>query len=256
MLKILIADDEPWMRKCMLESIDWAAEGFEVVGLAANGMEALQMIIQKTPDIVFTDIKMPGLSGIELLKKVRAAKLSVEFIFLSGYNNFDYAKDALNYGAMGYLLKPFETDELLNILYTARQRVLQKNNIDPSIPLNPQAEVQQNKNFYSHLVFQIKSYISTHYMEDINLESIAREFKFSPNYLSRIFKEHEDIRMLDYLTRYRIDIAKEILQDARYSISDAASMVGYKNNPKYFTKIFKRLEGVTPQEYRQKKPPE
>lgn len=254
MLKILIADDENWMLKCMLECIDWEKEGFEVVGLAENGPQALNLILEKEPNIVFTDIKMPGMNGIEILKQVKKTHKHIEFIFLSGYNSFDYAKDAINYGALGYLLKPVETAELITILNTAKEKIYTEKNNTYLFSTDLELEALKNKNFYENLVFQIKTYIASHYMEDINLESIAREFKFSPNYLSKTFKNKEGERLLDYLIRYRIDIAKKLLWDTRHTITDVATLVGYRNNPKYFTKIFKKLEGITPQEYIQKKP--
>lgn len=106
MLKLIIADDERVIRETISTLIDWKQYDIELVGLCSNGLEAYDMILDESPDIVLTDIKMPGLDGLELIKKVSDTDLATQFIILSGYGEFDYAKKAMKYGVKHYLLKP------------------------------------------------------------------------------------------------------------------------------------------------------
>lgn len=106
MLKLIIADDERAIRETISRLIDWKKYEIELVGLCKNGLEAYDMILDESPDIVLTDIKMPGLDGLDLIKKVSETGLTVQFIILSGYGEFEYAKKAMKYGVKHYLLKP------------------------------------------------------------------------------------------------------------------------------------------------------
>lgn len=116
MIKLLVIDDEIWIRERIAREIPWDSVGAEVIGAAQDGMEALEQIEQTQPDVIITDIRMPGLDGIELLKELKSRSIDSKIIILSGYNDFSYAKDALRYGAFDYVLKPVEDEELLEIV--------------------------------------------------------------------------------------------------------------------------------------------
>ncbi|MBR5356996.1 MAG: response regulator [Lachnospiraceae bacterium] len=120
MFKVLLVDDEPFIIQGLSMLIDWKKEGFDIVATASNGEEALEYIKSEAPDIVFADIKMPNMTGIELLKKVYEEKISsAKFVILTGFDDFDYARSALKYKALDYLLKPIGKEELLNVLKKA-----------------------------------------------------------------------------------------------------------------------------------------
>ena len=113
MLNLLIADDEKVIRESLAECLDWAAMGIRVVACCANGLEALDAILDETPDIVMTDIKMPGLNGLDLIEKAQAIDRDIEFIILSGYREFDFAHKAIKLGVRRYLLKPVSEEQVL-----------------------------------------------------------------------------------------------------------------------------------------------
>ena len=106
MLKLIIADDERIIRETISTIINWKEYDIEVVGLCKNGMETYDMIMDETPDIVLTDIRMPGMDGLELIRRISGTDLNVQFIILSGYGEFEYAKEAMKNGVKYYLLKP------------------------------------------------------------------------------------------------------------------------------------------------------
>ena len=106
MYRMLIVDDERIIRETLSRHIDWAALDVQVIGTASNGLEAYDIIMDEYPDIVMTDIKMPGFSGLELLQRIKSLHPDIEFILLSGYGEFEYAQKAMQWGVRHYLLKP------------------------------------------------------------------------------------------------------------------------------------------------------
>lgn len=106
MIKLVIADDEKTIRETINSLINWEELGIEVIGLCQNGLEAYNMIIDSSPDIVLTDLKMPGMGGLELIEKIYESDKNTQFIILSGYGEFEYAKKAMSFGVREYLLKP------------------------------------------------------------------------------------------------------------------------------------------------------
>ena len=537
MITVLVVDDEKWARDEIVSSVNWEAHGFRLLSEAGDGIEALTLIRQLNPDIVLADIQIPGIDGIELLRRSRESGNACVFIYFSGFDRFEYAKSAVNLGAIGYILKPVDEKELLELLLKAKElieeerkktqshkllmdltadtlrkqrsefirrilqqaavpgedlagqlqtldmrlagagftafsceidrypRVLEKYGKDqvrqygrklqelfhqmlagagvhfyldasdkgvdgvinycsgdmaarknlleacekiievfakeppgltvtigigkevtglenihasfvnageglerriiaggcrviepgPEISLkiktvildppmlrditeclekggpeladrivgrvkeriqsggitvgdirsfnyhfveavfnllvkvggspeellgNPRVLCDEmdlcedadslaekinatlqagigfvkefNQNYHNKLLGSVKKYIDAHYMKDISLESIAQEFKFHPNYLSKLFKEETGQNFIEYLTFIRISKGKELLADLRHNVLDVALMVGYKD-AKYFTKVFKKVVGVTPSEYIGKK---
>ena len=106
MIKVVIADDEEKVCQLIMGLIDWESLGMRIVGVAHNGIEALERIKECKPDLIITDIRMPGYDGLELIRQTQEIKADVDFIIISGYRHFDYAQNAIKYGVGDYLLKP------------------------------------------------------------------------------------------------------------------------------------------------------
>jgi len=117
LLKVLLVDDEPYIRKGLNALIDWEAEGFRITGEAQNGDNAIQLLQEEKYDLIISDIKMPEMDGIEFITEVKNNKISeAKFVFLSGFYDYQYAKTAITYGCCDYILKPIQKDELLATL--------------------------------------------------------------------------------------------------------------------------------------------
>lgn len=116
MYNLIIADDEKLIREGLKSIINWETHGYHIVAVAENGNQCLELIIQHKPEVCIIDIRMPGLSGLDVIKNIRSIGLETHFIILSGYQDFGYAKQALNYHADNYLLKPLDEDELIDSL--------------------------------------------------------------------------------------------------------------------------------------------
>lgn len=131
MYRVLIVDDEAFIREGLKVICDWEELGFSVCGDAASGEEALQKILQEKPDLVLMDIKMPGMTGLEIIKKCKDAGVSSRFIVISGYSDFTYAQEAIRYGVNNYLTKPVDEDELIPTVKSIKN-AMDKENRDTS----------------------------------------------------------------------------------------------------------------------------
>lgn len=124
MLKVIIIDDESKICQMIVRIVDWENLGFEIVATSNNGLEGLELIKKYRPDVVITDVRMPGLDGIGLVTAVQkeCGDIGIDFIIISGYKHFEYAYNAIKQGVEYYLLKPIDEDELIDILVKIRNR--------------------------------------------------------------------------------------------------------------------------------------
>ena len=123
MLSLLLVDDEPLELKALKDHIDWEGMGIFQVLTAGNGRIAYEMVLEYAPDIVITDVHMPGVNGIELARKIHELNRKIKVIFLSGYDEFSYVKSAMQMGAMDYLLKPFTEKEIGKVILKAKEEM-------------------------------------------------------------------------------------------------------------------------------------
>ncbi len=234
MFRVLLVDDEELVRVSIGFSVRGAMDNVGVVGEAANGLEGLKLIRESRPDIVITDIRMPKLDGLEMIRMIREENLDVEVVVLSGYADFEYARQAMKYGVTDYLLKPVETESLRETLGVCIERIAKRRNL-----------VQEEK-----LSKRVIAYIDGHYQEDIFLDKLAEEFGSSSKYLSSLIKNETGKKFSVYLTELRIRRAEDLLLHTELGVKEIAASVGYSDQ-RYFNRIFKKLTGKTPTQYRE-----
>lgn len=111
-LSVIVADDEPELLNAVCQLIDWETLGFHLVGRAGNGLDALQLVEQLQPDFLLTDIRMPFITGTALARQAKEAQPLIQIAFLSGYDDFEYAKQGIESEIVAYLLKPISMAEL------------------------------------------------------------------------------------------------------------------------------------------------
>jgi len=126
MLKVVIADDEERICKLIRALVDWDALGLEIAGIAHDGLEAIEMVEKERPEILITDIQMPGCNGLELIETVKRTIEDLEIIIISGYAHFDYAQSAIKFGVGNYLLKPIDRIELCTTLERLKERIVNR----------------------------------------------------------------------------------------------------------------------------------
>jgi YesN/AraC family two-component response regulator len=239
MINVYIADDEVWIILGLKKLLEKLNMDIYVVGTANNGLTAREEIEMFKPDVVFTDIRMPGLTGLELLQEIPDVSPESRVVLISGYAEFEYAKEAVKHHAFDYLLKPIKEEELKRVMDSLLEK---RGEI-------PEREEEESLPTYDKMIDNVISEIRDHYMEDISLTSLASKYNVSMARLSEMIKEKLQVNFSDYIASLRIQRAKELLRDDSISIQEIAEIVGY-NDYFYFTKVFKKVEGISPSKYR------
>ena len=246
MYQVLLIDDEIQIIQWMAKAIPWEKCGFHVCELCTGSLQALQYMENHPVDLVVTDIRMPGLSGLDLIQKLHQCKPNIRTIILSGYNQFEYAQQALRYGVKGFLLKPLDPLEMTELLQNI---ALEMNKTAPFVPSQKEAESLFAMEPEGSRLTNVISYIDKNYNKDLCLKNCADLFDFHPAYLGKIFKETTGVPFNTYLNQKRIEKLKQLLNQSNLPINQLLESVGY-HNYEYFYTVFKKYEGISFSEYR------
>jgi two-component system response regulator YesN len=238
--KIFLADDEIWVIMGLKKLIEKTGAPFRVVGEANNGIVALEEIEEKKPDVLITDIRMPGMDGLQLMQMIQEKNLETRVVLVSGYAEFNYAQQAMRMGAVDYLLKPVETEALAEVMERL-EIMLNKDGKKPE----EQTDEELNPSVLESIIEEIRK----NYKDNITLTKLAERYNISAGHLSSLLKEELGMPFSEYITSKRIQRAKELLDDESLSVDAIAREVGYKDYF-YFTKVFKKAVGISPSKYR------
>lgn len=256
MIRVVIVEDERILRKGLVLSIDWEALGCAVVGEGDNGRKGLEIILQEKPDVVITDIKMPVMDGLEMLRLARE-QYSFHSIVLTGFSEFDYAKQAITLGVDDYLLKPVDETELSALMThladTIRQErrnesILKQVRQKPGAEQTGAAVEQADTGVKNYYVAQALEQIKSRYNQKLSLDMLAKQLGVSASYLSQKFKEATGFTFLDFLNQYRLRKAIQLLSTGKYRIVEVSEAVGFTNY-KHFHAVFKKYTDLTPSEF-------
>lgn len=248
MYTALVVEDEPLMREYLLLHLNRIHGMWETKGCARDGLEALALLKEGTYDLVITDIKMPRMDGLELAAYVHANCPGTDMIILTGYSEFDYARQAVRAGAADYLLKPLRDVELHEVL---SRLAAKRNAADSAGPERaPQAADARAQDDAGVLVQRARAYVQAHFAEPLSLNEVADRLGVSAAYLSSVFKSERGESYSKYLLRLRMERASLLLEThSAGKINDIALEAGYSST-KHFHAVFKDYFGVTPNEYR------
>lgn len=353
MMTLVVIDDEKIVVEWIKAMVEKLGEEFRVVGTAYNGIRGVAIVRQMKPDIVVTDIRIPGMDGLSLIEHTMEDLPDTGYIVISGYRDFSYARKALQLRVLDYVDKPITEDKFLAALSVARSYVEKRRglkeektdlsaddynelcqemtenliwylkeesgedimgyleqalanmeksgislerfqdecvkNIYVAIEVmrerNPQFEFRKNigpyqeikqmhtmeethlymmetfrefaealhaaENLYQNKkVYSLIQYIHEHYTEDIGLTELAAHVNINPAYLSMLFKEQVGMSYIKYLTKIRMEKAKELLRNGEKA-TDVGEKVGYRDY-RYFSQVFKKSENMSPNKYREK----
>ena len=271
MYRVLLVDDEQIERMALAKKIDRYYGDKVDIYHAVNGREAVAMCGEQKNDIVIMDISMPEMNGVMAAKYIRKMDDECSIIFLSAYDDFEYARNAIKVRALDYLLKPCDMNDLLAVMDTALQKHDKENafngnsisgkeqNKETEICGSNANNVRENRpkrtdnvrnSDEQTTIKYLKEYVENNYIYDISMQEAAEEMGYSDAYFSKLFKQYFNQNFTAYLTEYRIKKAKELLSNTNHSIKDISRMVGYTDS-NYFAKIFKRLVGEIPSKYRE-----
>lgn len=242
MYRLIVIDDEVSSRETICSCFPWEDFGFNVAGQFDCAADALQYLSQTTVDVILCDIVMPEISGIDFVKALVAQSSQMpKIIFLSGYADFNYAKQALSYGIIDYILKPAKYSELIEVFTRLKERL----DDEFAFSLNNSSKTDDAINL---AVTTVKKYINAQY-QTANLLEASKLVYMNPSYLSQLFKKKVGMKFSDYLMQIRMEKGKELLQDLSLKIYNISEMVGY-NDPQNFARAFKKYWGESPDYYR------
>jgi two-component system response regulator YesN len=260
----MIADDEVHIRMGLSSTIDWTTVGIAEVFTARDGEEAYKLCEEHKIEVILTDIRMPGMDGLEMAKRLHYSPFKV--IVMSGYSDFEYTKRAILQGVSDYLLKPINVDHLKDVVAKAISQ-LEAAIHEEQISVSPSSKgLSAHQQFFANDpmlslaeknfdAFTLKSfeYVNNHYPERVTVESIANYLGKSKNYFSSMFKKKTGYSFVDYLAMVRLEHAKVLLRTTTFMTYEIAEKTGFTDY-KYFSTTFKRYTGSTPSDFRRVKP--
>ena len=236
-----IVDDESLMIESVIGTVSWAENGFEVIGSSTNPLLAVDEIISLKPDLVISDLKMPQMDGLTLMKTLRDAGENCEFVMLSAFGEFEASRDFFKMDGFDYLLKPLDPQDAESVLEKLWRKIAKKNNVTPvTSPIST-----KTTNFDS-----LVKHISENYGKKVNLKSLSREFNISANYICTLFAKHYNSTLTTFITGIRMREAARMLKETDSPLKEVAILCGYPDYF-YFSRTFKAHFGVPPLEYRQ-----
>jgi YesN/AraC family two-component response regulator len=274
MSKILVADDEMIERRVLAKRL--RAHCGETCGIleAENGRQVLELWEREKPDVLILDIEMPGITGLAAAEMIRKKDRRLPIIFLTAFDEFDYARKAITVHALDYILKPYDQRELFSVVDEALDMAeFGRGTPDPAKAAEESRKAAEGPGETGNAAEGpeedrkaaggpekeqeapqgqrlVHAYIEAHYMEDLSVQEMSERFSYSEAYFCKRFKQVYGKSFVSYLTEYRIGRAKGLLRNGSISIRAAGKAVGYPD-PNYFAKVFRRVTGKSPSDYRQ-----
>lgn len=262
MYKVVIIDDEPIIVEGLSKSIEWGKWNCQVVGTAASGEEGMELISKVNPDILFSDICMPGIDGLTMIAGIKSQHPNMEITILTGFRDFDYAQKAIRLGVTRFLLKPSKMDELEEAVEKMTSNLkcqnisaLQEDEKAGNIEYEKEVESKEGDEQLvdspagSFIVNNALRYMEENYMNKLKLADVAEKCFVSQWHLSKLLNRYREQSFSDILNNIRIEKAKEMLKDPTLRIGDVAEVVGFMDMA-HFSRVFKKQVGVSANEYR------
>ncbi|MBQ9490675.1 MAG: response regulator [Lachnospiraceae bacterium] len=242
MYRVMIIDDEQSARKLLRASIPWESLNMEVVGEAASGIEAINVIDEMRPDIAFVDISMPFMNGIEFTEVATQRYPKLIIIIMTAIDQFEYARKCVSLPVFEYMLKPIVRAEVTGVLQNVKKK------LDATMETEADGTAENGPEMEQDTIAQIQKFIENNYVDSkINLASVAEQFGFSASYLSRKFKQETGKNFVEYLTECRMEKAMKLAETGKKMFL-ASSEVGIPD-PNYFGRCFKKYAGMSYSDY-------
>ncbi len=242
MYRVMIIDDEQSARKLLRASIPWESLNMEVVGEAASGIEAINVIDEMRPDIAFVDISMPFMNGIEFTEVATQRYPKLIIIIMTAIDQFEYARKCVSLPVFEYMLKPIVRAEVTGVLQNVKKK------LDATMETEADGTAENGPEREQDTIAQIQKFIENNYVDSkINLASVAEQFGFSASYLSRKFKQETGKNFVEYLTECRMEKAMKLAETGKKMFL-ASSEVGIPD-PNYFGRCFKKYAGMSYSDY-------
>ena len=248
MYKVVLVDDEPIIVEGLCRSVAWERWNCKVVATAHDGLEGKKIIEEVNPDIVFMDICMPEMNGLAMIAAINSEFPDLEVSVLTGFRDFEYAREAIRLGVTRFLLKPSNMDELEEAIGIMCGNLKKKGITGET---EPETEEKEERASSSFIVKNALTYIEENYTQKLTLGEVAEKTYVSQWHLSKLLNRHTGQSFSDILNHVRIEHAKELLKDPALRIGEISEQVGFLDMA-HFSRVFKKQEGVSANEYRNK----
>lgn len=254
MYKVVIIDDEPIIVEGLSKVVKWEEYGCVLSGSAYNGKEGIALIHEKKPDIIFSDISMPGMDGLQMIASIRVELPHTMIAILTGYRDFDFAQKAINLGVSRFLLKPSKLSEIEEAVQFMVQQLDKKKELLKETVKEEEADQEQEEegSAGSFIVKKALEYMEENYKEKITLTELADELFVSQWHLSKLLNKHTKKSFSELLNETRVKKAKQLLKDPTLRVGDVAESVGFLDIA-HFSRVFKKYTNMSANEYRNKK---
>jgi YesN/AraC family two-component response regulator len=250
--QILIAEDEALERKVLCSILQKHFGELCLIHQARSGPEAVALFMEYRPQVLILDIEMPGSTGLEAARQIRSSGLPCMILFLTAYDKFSYAREAIALRAVDYLLKPYEAQELILSVEEALN-LYARTSGNPDLHLSFAQDPEDEEDPSSHRMGQVREnierYIRKHYTSELSMQDVAKAMNYSEAYFCKLFKQCFKVNFSAWLNEFRVEKAKEMLLQSRMSIREISLACGY-TDANYFARVFKRITGKTPSEFR------
>ncbi len=243
MYKVVLVDDEDIIVEGLKQTVPWEEYNCAVSGTADNGDAGLELVEKLKPDILFTDIRMPGKNGLEVVRELKAIHKDMQVIVLTGYREFEYALEAVNLGVLRMIMKPSRIEDIVDALEAAITE------IGTSKGGAEEQGLTIDEGPGNFLATKAVKYIMEHFAEKITLEQVASHLFVSTWYLCKVLKKATNKNFIDIVNGVRIESAKKQLAETYKKVYEISESVGFSELA-YFSRIFKKTTGMTPNEYR------
>jgi len=249
MYKVLLVDDEPVIVEGLSRGITWEKWNCEVAAVAHDGLEGKKLIEEIRPDIVFLDICMPEMDGLAMVAALDSQFPDMEISILTGYRDFEYAREAIRLGVTRFLLKPSNMSELEEAIEVMCRNLKKKGITGEEPETEEDSESRMESASGAFIVKNALAYIEKNYAQKLTLCDVAEKTYVSQWHLSKLLNKHTGQGFSDLLNRARIEHAKQLLEDSSLRVGDVAEQVGFADLA-HFSRVFKKQEGVSANEYR------
>lgn len=247
--RLVIVDDEFEIRNGLSSYFPWEELGFTLSGVFADGPSALEHIGEHRVDVLLTDIRMPLMDGLALIRKTKELSPATVCLILSGHKDFEYAREGMTLGVRHFIVKPTKYSQLSEIFGSVKDELDERNAAHPKESAALPSGIPMDEAETEPLVIQaVKHYVETH-LGEASLERAADAVRLNPNYLSTYFHTNTKITFGDYLMGLRMREACRLLGGTAMRINEIADAVGY-SNPTSFSRAFRMTQGISPKEWR------